>query len=270
MGVKIYRKNNYCVIDDGSKKEFFAGDEMSISLFDGGDWVIWNTAKQSESFSFKYTMVEDENGTPVGDASAVEEYLTLNTNFKTASGGSGAELMKSGQTVSYRTGDDGDLESGRVTDFFTLSSDNTFGTTDRFTDELGGQTYANDIVIDWSTYNGTDVLGYSRVIQSATWNVAIDDSLASSLGSYTSGWRLSNIKEIVNIANYGTPDTLDYSPFHFPSTSIAFYSSTSAPSLVANAMSLKNLGGEVMDFSKVAARSYMPVRNFTVNGTTLT
>lgn len=90
MGVKIYKKNNYCIVDNGSKKEFFAGDEMSIASFDGGEWVIWNTAKQTESFSFNYTMVEDENGTPVGDASAVEEYLTLNTNFKAASGGSGA------------------------------------------------------------------------------------------------------------------------------------------------------------------------------------
>ena len=88
MGVKIYKKNNYCIIDDGSKKEFFAGDEMSIASYDSGEWVIWNTAKQTESFSFNYTMVEDENGTPVGDALAVEEYLTINTNFKTASGSS--------------------------------------------------------------------------------------------------------------------------------------------------------------------------------------
>ena len=48
----------------------------------------------------------------------------------------GATLMKTGQTTSYRTGDDGDLEAGRATDFFTLASNNPFGNTNRFTDEL--------------------------------------------------------------------------------------------------------------------------------------
>jgi hypothetical protein len=74
----------------------------------------------------------------------------------------GATLMKTGQTTSYRTGDDGDLEEGRATDFFTLATNNPFGNTNRFTDELGGSTYTNNIVIDWSTYDniGGTVLGY--------------------------------------------------------------------------------------------------------------
>jgi hypothetical protein len=34
-------------------------------------------------------------------------------------------------------------------------------TTFRFTDELGNQTFTNNIVIDWSTWDGgTDVNGY--------------------------------------------------------------------------------------------------------------
>jgi hypothetical protein len=73
-----------------------------------------------------------------------------------------AKLMKTGQTTSYRTGDDGDLEVGRNVDFFTLAENNPFGTTDRFTDELGGSTYTNNIVIDWSTYDGSTVLGWRR------------------------------------------------------------------------------------------------------------
>jgi hypothetical protein len=35
-----------------------------------------------------------------------------------------AKLMKTGQTTSYRTGDDGDLEVGRNVDFFTLAENN--------------------------------------------------------------------------------------------------------------------------------------------------
>ena len=92
----------------------------------------------------------------------------------------GADLMKTGQTTSYRTGDDGDIEAGRDVDFFTLASNNPFGNTNRFTDELGGATYTNNIVIDWSTYNGTNVLGYYRRLVSSggvfdyIWNDAID------------------------------------------------------------------------------------------------
>jgi hypothetical protein len=40
-----------------------------------------------------------------------------------------AKLMKTGQTTSYRTGDDGDLEVGRNVDFFTLAENNPFGNT---------------------------------------------------------------------------------------------------------------------------------------------
>jgi hypothetical protein len=97
-----------------------------------------------------------------------------------------ATLMKTGQTTSYRTGDDGDIEAGRDTDFFTLDSaplhNNgaaTINTTiNRFTDELGGQTYANDIVLDWSTWNGSTLLGYSRVniATGNNWEQAIDNS----------------------------------------------------------------------------------------------
>jgi len=71
-----------------------------------------------------------------------------------------AKLMKTGQTTSYRTGDDGDLERGRNVSFTVLAENNPFGNTNRFTDELGGQTYTNNIVIDLSTYDGSNVFGW--------------------------------------------------------------------------------------------------------------
>jgi hypothetical protein len=58
----------------------------------------------------------------------------------TAVSRSTAQLMKTGQTTSYRTGDDGDLEAGRNVSFTTLAENNPFGNTNRFTDEIGGQT----------------------------------------------------------------------------------------------------------------------------------
>jgi hypothetical protein len=96
--------------------------------------------------------------------------------------------MKTGQTTSYRTGDDGDIEAGRATSFFVLPSNNPFGNTNRFTDELGGQTYTNNIVIDWSTYDGATVLGYTRSLTltgNISWDTAVDGALTYSTGGFS-------------------------------------------------------------------------------------
>ena len=275
MAKEIYKSGNYIItVDADNKSRLFPigktvydehnsvfritegvieDDQLTISFSDSTNWVDDSAAAYTEA--------------------TLRTFLRDNTGFRPASGGSGAapigaDLMKTNQTVSYRTGDDGDLEKGRATDFFTLASANPFSTTERFTDELGTQIYTNNIVIDWSTYNGTDVLGYLRLFQQGIWNDAIDNSLAYSVGTYTSGWRLSNIKEIVNIANYGTASTLNYSPLNFSSPLI--YSSTGAPNNANNVLMFRNVDGEIMDFTKTLVWQYIPVRDFTVTGTTLT
>ena len=113
-----------------------------------------------------------------------------------------AKLLKTGQTTSYRTGDDGDYEAGRATSFTVLAENNPFGNTNRFTDELGGQTYTKNWVIDWSTYDGSSVLGYYKVFQFHTWNDAIDNSISNTYGTF-SGCRMWNLKEMLNIVHYG-------------------------------------------------------------------
>lgn len=137
-----------------------------------------------------------------------------------------ATLMKTGQTVSYRTGDDGDIEAGRATNFLTLDSAplhndgsptlNT--TTNRFTDILGGQTYATAIVLDWSTWNGTTLLAYSKnyIGSNVAWNTAIDNALTTSLGTFTTGWRLVNRREMENITFEDAPSNrvLNFAPFN--------------------------------------------------------
>jgi hypothetical protein len=186
----------------------------------------------------------------------------------------GATLMKTGQTTSYRTGDDGDLEAGRATSFTVLASNNPFGNTNRFTDELGGQTYTNNIVIDWSTYNGTDVLGISRVSIATgnTWNQAIDNSLSYSIGTFTSGWRLPNMKEIFNLLNYANDPSnlLNYSPLNLASVGRVYWSSNTIIGGIGSAYVLTNVGmtGNVPKTTSTAY-TYFRVRTFTVTGTTL-
>ena len=178
----------------------------------------------------------------------------------------GATLMKTGQTTSYRTGDDGDLQEGRATDFFTLAVNNPFGNTNRFTDELGGTAYSNDIVIDWSTYNGSSVLGYyiGDSNTARNWNDSIDWALALSVGTFTSGWRLPNFREIANICNASSTSLLNYAPFN---KTVALWTSTCFGfTAIICVPQITNIQASNINQTY---RTYA-VRTFTVTGTTLT
>ena len=188
----------------------------------------------------------------------------------------GATLMKTGQTTSYRTGDDGDIEAGRATDFFTLAENNPFGNINRFTDELGTQVYANDIVIDWSTYNGSDVLGYKITEYSVTsWNQAIDDCLATSISIFTNNWRLTNTNELDNICWWGSTSHLNHStsssasPFLLGGVWEAWTSTTYLGS--TSSAVTRNHGGTRLTRAKTSATptKAWACRTFTVTGTTL-
>jgi hypothetical protein len=219
----------------------------------------------------------------------------------------GATLMKTGQTTSYRTGDDGDIEAGRATDFFTLASNNPFGNTLRFTGLIGGGydgvdfrdengnivtgttiqkmdgAFPDYIMLDWSTYNGVNVLGYyansnqqglspSGDLGQAdnSWNSAIDGALTFSVLTYTSGWKCPNFNEMNNVndysrTNFGNNVIVGGSSIFWTSTTFAttttaayrFAGGTGVPSTVAKT---------------TTSSSYriFPVRTFTVTGTTLT
>jgi hypothetical protein len=198
--------------------------------------------------------------------------ITISGNTVTievpASGGApvGATLMKTGQTTSYRTGDDGDIEAGRATNFTTLASNNPFGNTNRFTDELGGQTYTNNIVIDWSTYDGSTVLGYRRTATFNDWPSSITQALTVSISPFTTGWRCPNITELQNIINYELSQVLNYVPFNL---SFSLWSSTTVKSSTTQAFYMTT-SGTTPAISKGGALYYIPCRTFTVTGTTLT
>jgi len=218
----------------------------------------------------------NNNGTVTPDAVNVTGSTVAITLPDSAPSPVGATLVKTGQTISYRTGDDGDLEKGRAVDFSTLNVNNPFGNTNRFTDELGGQTYTNDIVIDWSTYDtvaGT-VLGYYRVLSATQdWNDAVDNALLTSVGSYTSGWYLPNIYQLENIAQLTSVITrsTNYAPFNISYTGF-LWSSTTKPNNTSSAMVLYPFQFQTSDSPKTTSsgRLYIPVREFTVTGTTLT
>jgi hypothetical protein len=183
----------------------------------------------------------------------------------------GATLMKTGQTTSYRTGDDGDIEAGRATNFTTLASNNPFGNTNRFTDTAGGQTYSNNIIVDWSTYNGSTVLAYYKGdTTTRTWNAQIDQYLSSTIGGLT-GWRMFNAIEALNIMNlerFGNY-VYNYAPFNFTSSPRYFWVSNRGAGTGGCAV---DTAANSLFTSSTLTQSLqsMWVRYCTVTGTTLT
>ncbi len=131
--------------------------------------------------------------------------------------------LQTGQTTSYATGDDGNLQHGRLTDFFTLKTNNSFGNTHRFTDENGAQVFGSNYVIDHATG-----LGWCTTLQtSATWATAIANTLSLTVGANTyNDFKLPNANEVLSITQYSAV-CLNYAPFNLnPVSSAQVWSST--------------------------------------------
>lgn len=232
-----------------------AGDALDIILTDGT------------------SSVTPVSVTPNAGLNKVDIVLPAAT---TPSPRSTATLMKTGQTVSYATDDDGMDEYGRDANFLTLDSAplhndgsptlNT--TTNRFTDVLGGQTYTNTIVLDWSTWNGTTLKAYRRTKSSGyqSWANAMASVSALTIGGFT-GWKLPNRNELENLINEGVTTTcLNYAPFNI-TVDTNLWSSTTAFNNTANARVMSSTGnGHIGSFGKTSvAAEYIPCRTMTLS-----
>jgi hypothetical protein len=190
-----------------------------------------------------------------------------------------AKLMRTGSDVSYRTGDDFNVNAGRETNFLTLASaplknDGTATvntTTNRFTDELGGQTYTNGIVLDWSTWDGVEVLAYAQnPILASSWNDAIDSSLTFTAGGF-SGWHLTNQNEIFNLFKWQSTNAtsayykMNYPPFNITADRTIWTSTTYALG-TGSAYSWRLLNGIIGVPAKTSnTLYYFPCRYFNIS-----
>lgn len=177
-----------------------------------------------------------------------------------------ANNFVSGQTTSFRTGDDGDTQRGRSNS--TLSGNNIFGNTNRFTDTLGTQVYANDIVLDHGQYDqvGGQVLGIYRVVQGPKdWNDQIDDALTLTIDSFT-GWALINEPELTCLLRRegSTNNYLNYAPFNIvvSGQSSRIHTSTRGDITTRNLQLVEN--GNIQSINKTNSSSGLVVRYFTL------
>jgi hypothetical protein len=223
-----------------SEGQVLAGSTLDVNLTDGTNQV-----------------------TP-DDVTLVGNTLTIEVKPK------GAMPLKTGQQISYRTGDDGDEQQGREVDFFTLDYLNPFGTNERFTDTLGTQVYADGVYMNWSTWAKGKALGFyiGDTGTARNWNTAIDWAVALSVGAWTSGWRIPNVRQIQLLPDYEFGTGLLWL---FPSLGgLSLWTSTTGPSSTAIAGALAvttcntTFSGKTNSFRTIACRI------FTVTGTTLT
>jgi hypothetical protein len=188
----------------------------------------------------------------------------------------GAMPIQSGQITSYATNDDGDLQRGRLIDFFTLPYNNGFSNTNRFTDELGTQTFANNIVIDWSTWDGgTDVLGYILSLNSDSNNTTQNWATWISGQPYTTDgfgdWYVVNVAELNTLLNWSYTTGLNGTPFNNPTGGAGnFWTSTTYAGNTLNAFYKNRNNWEIRQAAKTTLLNSMWVRTFTWNGSSLT
>jgi len=188
----------------------------------------------------------------------------------------GLKDLNTGQVTSYAAGDDGDLQRGRLVDYSTLPYNNGFGNTNRFTDELGGQTFTNNIVIDWSTWDGgTDVLGYILSLNSDSNTSRQDWATWMSGQPYTTDgfgdWYVVNINEMSSLMNYESQSGLNGYPFNNPTnsngnlwTSTTYFNNTGQALYKNRTIILLRNGAKTDQYNA------MWVRTFTWNGSSLT
>jgi hypothetical protein len=150
---------------------------------------------------------------------------------------------KSGQTVSYATGDDGDDQRAREVSFFILTNNNPFGHNKRFTGTNGGYhdgvdfrdkdgvvttkalAFPNDIMLDWAYVNGDNLSGQVMMwytldfgnitpVSDREWGNMLNNINNLSQGGF-SNWKMPNILEFSTILWKNDPNNLflNYQPF---------------------------------------------------------
>lgn len=217
----------------------------------------------------------DDNDDPLGSPIAVPAGGAITAPAPIAGGepiiyAFGTELW-TGQTVSYRTGDEqharangffdyapafgGSSQKQYLVDWLTLAIPNAFGNTNRFT-ALDGTAFATSgerAFIDHLTKLVWYVVGDSLL--SGVWNTAIDWANALSFGGIDT-WVLPPMRVWISAArNQLSGNVLDYGPFNI-AASIFIWSSTTSPASTAQALRIANAIGAASATNKTSANPY--------------
>ncbi|MFT5127033.1 MAG: hypothetical protein ACI8W8_000633 [Rhodothermales bacterium] len=214
--------------------------------------------------------MDDANGAAASEVLTGKTYWSLKsggawglqTGTATIGGGPPRAIVgKTGQTTSYATGDDGDLEPGLAPP------------SPRFTDNGDGTVTDNLTNLIWLK----DVRASSNIF---TWDscVIFSNNLANgeqglSDGSSAGDWRFPTVKEMRSLIDLGnaSPSLPSGHPFTNVGSTTRYWSSTTyAANTTSSAWDVSVGEGRVRAISKTNARPVWPVRGgesrFTDNG----
>lgn len=183
----------------------------------------------------------------------------------------GKKPMKTGQTTSYYTDDDGATQRGRDVDFFTLDGNNAFGNSNRFTDLLGTQIYSNgSVMLDHSTDDGSEILGITYGYYGTFTNVLdyINNNLST---DGKTDWALINRAELERLIYEESIRNLNWSPLNqitiYTGSDLNWWTSTSPLNNTARAKAFFNssgvAGNQMTTIGKTGASRSLAVRYYT-------
>jgi hypothetical protein len=253
-------------------------DSYDVNVVSGGDLELPDEAITINSAAFitkasvktQDILLKDVSGNTITPVSLATDTITILDAVVTK----GSIPIKTGQTTSYASNDDGATQRGRLTDFNTIPYLNPYGDNFRFTDELGGQTFTNNIVIDWSTWDGgSSVNGYCfNDYSNETGTQSWDDWMLNS--PYTcstfADWYLVNFQEMASLLNMNETYGMDGYPFNIAvGSQNRMYTSTTY-SVNTNQVLVKQHNiNYISNANKTTSYRAMLVRTFTISGTTL-
>jgi len=184
--------------------------------------------------------------------------VVLDTNSKVNGGPcEGAPVENTGQTASYATGDDGDLEKGVA------------WPSPRFTDNADGTVTDNLTGLIWlKNANCFGTRAWSQALTDC--NNLADGSCGLTDGSVAGDWRLPNVKELQSLIHYGVygpalPDTAGTGKWTegdlFSGVqSSRYWSATTYASHTDHAWTVDLTRGHVSNGHKVSSYYVWPVR----------
>ncbi len=211
--------------------------------------LYWSSTAESASSPAGYYMWAVDMG--LGSVDRIHKSLTHYVwPVRSGSGNGPAPVSKTGQTTSFRSSDDGNLQSGESwpSPRFIDRGDGTV------TDRLTG--------LEWVKEHGSIPLNTSK-----PWTAAVDFCDTLTYANH-SDWRLPSIKELESLMNYGAGawGNNPYEWFNSSETPFSiyidkFWSSTTAADSTGNAWWLNVDRGKVGELSKGAYGLIWPVRD---------
>jgi hypothetical protein len=164
------------------------------------------------------------------------------------------EIPKTGQTMTYALGDDGDIQAGVewTNPRFTNNGDGTV------TDNLTGLMWLKDGGCLKNTWSGA-------LNTIAGLNNHTGGNTCTGYTADHTDWRLPNVKELESLINYGVPNTaMRLNSEGFVNIKSSYYwSSTTPQSSTSGAFSIRMSDGLEIYSSKRSGYYLLPVRNAT-------